>query len=413
MSRVVVIGGALPGIAAALRLSRAGHAVTLVERRDRIGGRLAEPGVWAPVLEFPAPLKDLLRKSGRAFDAELARRGLRLTEAPDAVHVFADGTRLEWPTDRGRQWRLLADRYDRATADRWRDTLDALDDTWQRLRPLGLEDELVAARQVRAAGRLGPRTIEDAAQAIRHPHLAELIRDTAWRAGSHPRRTPGWLASRLSVERTFGRWQLVAAEGRPLPAASIFELLADRLATRGVQLLQATASGIGTDGVRTDAGFLAADAVVSTVDPWTHLALQGRSAPRLAAAGLRPARAPRVTVRTVPDLGDAPAEEISHTPDGPVVTYRRPLPAGAEVVVHDHPAGTPTPGAGVAWAPGGGWLRRPAVRTRAGRLYVASASGRGGNEPWAQLLTAALATYAAHEDLTGADIRPRNRAYRP
>ena len=55
----------------------------------------------------------------------------------------------------------------------------------------------------------------------------------------------------------------------------------------------------------------------------------------------------------------------------------------------------------------------PKDRLRRPRLLVASASSRGGNEPWAQLLTGALATYAAHHLLTGEDIRPTNRGYRP
>ena len=41
---------------------------------------------------------------------------------------------------------------------------------------------------------------------------------------------------------------------------------------------------------------------------------------------------------------------------------------------------------------------------------LAGASSRGGNDPWAQLLSGALATYVTHENLTGADIRPTNKA---
>uniref|UniRef100_UPI00058E8C04 hypothetical protein n=1 Tax=Nigerium massiliense TaxID=1522317 RepID=UPI00058E8C04 len=56
------------------------------------------------------------------------------------------------------------------------------------------------------------------------------------------------------------------------------------------------------------------------------------------------------------------------------------------------------------------WLDLPALRDPDDdRLFTASASSRGGPEPWAQLLSAALATYAAHEALTGEDIRPSNR----
>ena len=56
-------------------------------------------------------------------------------------------------------------------------------------------------------------------------------------------------------------------------------------------------------------------------------------------------------------------------------------------------------------------LGRPPLRSPGAPTHLhASASSPGGAEPWAQLLTGALAAYAAHEILTGADIRPTNRA---
>lgn len=416
MAHIVVVGGSLPGIATSLRLARVGHDVTLLERRKTLGGRFGTPGAWAPILDFPAPLKDLFRKSGRPFDAELARRGLALAEAPDAVHVFADGTRLPWPTDRGRQWHVLAERYGTPTADRWRGLLDDLDATWQRLRPLGLEGELTDRRQLRALrGRPG-RTLEDLARGLDHPHLSEIVRAVAWRTGSEPARTPAWLASRLSVERLFGRWYLADAEGHPLPPSVLFDVLADRLATRRVRVLTSTAAlGISGRSVRVPDGELPADAVASTVSPWRHSRLLDapRLTERLRSARLSPARAPLVSVAH--DGARHPlSEEIRHTPDGPVITFRLPGASGTQTIIHDHAGGAPARSAGVAWRGPGSWLTRPGVRA-SGRegLYVASAASRGGNEPWAQLLTAALVAYAAHGSLTGEDIRPANRDYRP
>lgn len=59
-------------------------------------------------------------------------------------------------------------------------------------------------------------------------------------------------------------------------------------------------------------------------------------------------------------------------------------------------------------------LARPRLRTpgRPGH-YHASASSPAGREPWAQLLTGALAAYAVHEQLTGEDIRPTHRDQPP
>ena len=66
---------------------------------------------------------------------------------------------------------------------------------------------------------------------------------------------------------------------------------------------------------------------------------------------------------------------------------------------------------GPLWRRPSDWLRRPAVRDASG-VFNASTGGRGGDEPWAQLLGGALAAYAVHEVLTGEDIRPTNKARR-
>nr|NLI51398.1 FAD-dependent oxidoreductase [Propionibacterium sp.] len=420
MSRIVVVGGALAGIAAAARLARAGHAVTLLEARDALGGRLAVPGVWSPVLPFPAPLRDLLRKSGRAFDREFGTYGLRMVSAPPVRHVFADGTRFDWPTDRGEQWHLLNARYSSAVATRWRALVDTQDETWQALRGLGLEGELVDRAQLASRRRvLDPRrTVEDVARRLDHPHLADLVRDVARFVGSEPRDTPAWLLSRLAVERTFGRWVLVDDAGTVHPATAILDVLAGRLRTRGVRVLTGTpALRLRTGVVTTAAGEEHADAIISTVNPWTHARLAGGGdlRRRHALARLRPALAPTVS-RTVTDEV-APAalvEEVRHTPDGPIRTIRRALPTGTEVIVHDFTRRTPTAGYGVRWQGPRTLLRLPPVRTPGQpRVFTASAASRGGNEPWAQLLAGALAVYAAHETLTGENIRPANRDYKP
>ena len=83
---VVVIGGSVAGMAAAARLAKLGHQVELFEQTDRLGGRWAArtsaPGAAvddAPAaLGFPAPSRDLFRKSGRPLEAELARPGYAL-----------------------------------------------------------------------------------------------------------------------------------------------------------------------------------------------------------------------------------------------------------------------------------------------------------------------------------------------
>src|SRR5215210_5712935 len=133
---VAVIGGGPAGMAAAARLAKAGHPVELFEREAALGGRwraVDEPGVGLvdrvpSVLAFPAPWRDLFRKSGRPLEAELARSGHALVPAPPTRYRFADGSELVLPTERGAQYTALTAAYGETAARRWRDLLDRLDD---------------------------------------------------------------------------------------------------------------------------------------------------------------------------------------------------------------------------------------------------------------------------------------------
>ncbi len=97
MARVVVVGGGFGGMAAAARLAKLGHEVTLLERSPQLGGSLApisEDGfTWdaAPASTLmPAVVRDLFRKSGRPLEAEL---GVELEPLdPIREHRFEDLT---------------------------------------------------------------------------------------------------------------------------------------------------------------------------------------------------------------------------------------------------------------------------------------------------------------------------------
>jgi UDP-galactopyranose mutase len=249
---VVVIGGGLAGLAAAARLAKAGHQVELYERSEKLGGtwapyRLASSAMAdnAPsIIGFPAPWRDLFRKSGRPLEAELARMGYVLEPAQPVEMIFADGTDLTLPTDRGGQYDTLAEAYGDSVAERWRALLDRLDKVWQTLRGLGLEAELRSARQLNRSVKrnlFGHRmTLADLASSINHDHLGAVIRSIGYRSGSAPEQTPAFAAVELSLQRTFGRWQV-----QPLNPASkldvgrssvLVEALAARLELRKVRI---------------------------------------------------------------------------------------------------------------------------------------------------------------------------------
>lgn len=227
MGAVTVLGDSLAGMAVAARLAKVGHDVTLVRRPG------AAPAGLPEVFTFPAPWRDLLKKSGRAFDAELRLAGLALQPVATRTIDTPDGP-LELPSERGAQWQALSAAYGPDVAARWRDLLDALDDVWQPRRRLGLEFEHDPA-YARAHRRelWADRSVDQVARRFGHPALAAVIRGAA---EGEPRRSPGTDCVWLSVERTFGLWRVVDDQGEPAGTAALVDVLGGRLRTRGVEV---------------------------------------------------------------------------------------------------------------------------------------------------------------------------------
>jgi phytoene dehydrogenase-like protein len=426
---VVVIGGGLAGLAAAARLAKAGHQVELYERSETLGGtwapyRLAS-GITADdapsIIGFPAPWRDLFRKSGRPMEAELARMGYVLQPAQPTTMIFADDSELSWPTDRGSQHHTLANAYGSSVAERWGGLLDRLDEVWQTLRGLGLEAELRSARQLNRIDRrrlFGRRmTLADLASSIHHDHLGAVIRSIGYRSGSVPEQTPAFAAVELSMQRTFGRWQL-----QPLDTSSkldvgrssvLVEALAARLELRKVRVyLGCPVERIHlheghVTAIATSDGDRPASAVVATCDPWQFhdlLSTIPARRTRRQLRGLSPAAAPTITHQEVPAPTAPLLERVVLSDAGvPTVTYHRQLSDNGLQTTHDFTQTLPRPTYGVAWNGFESWLRRPSVTTEIPGLYTASPSSPAGSGPAQVVLSAALAAYGCQKYLrTGA-----------
>lgn len=405
---VVVIGATLGGLAAAVRLARVGHHVVVV---DASPSPSSDPWLSRPVVALPAAWRDLFRKSGRILDAALAGEGYELVPAPPTRHEFADGSTLDLPTDRGEQYAALSRLAGEDAAVAWRDLLDAADETWQLVRRAGLETEADLAEFRTHRFLADARTIEYEAERMPDARIAALVRSVAHRLGSAPADTPYWLLSRPSVERTFGLWS-VTRDGVPQPAETLNDLLHRRGADRGVELRWGvTANAITTDGVATTSGDIDAAAVISAVGYASHSALTGRTPEialprtfgRLRFGTRRIAAEPPESASVPGPAQDAPLEVVRHSVDSSYVTWTLP---DRTVTSTGAPASS-----GLRWH---GPATVGAFHPVAGDTAVYAGTGTiGGAEPWAQLLVGALATYRVHDQLTGDDIHPSNKAYRP
>ncbi len=331
--QVVVIGGGLGGLAAAARLAKLGHAVTLVERDDTLGGAItfetAEGFAWdrgAHSTLLPAVLRDLFRKSGRPLEQELDLEPVEVIRH----HRFDDGSEVRLPG--GSRARQLAafDALGPGSGQAWVDHVATYADVWETLRRHYLEVPLDPAARPREVAAL-----LDSRESL-HTRLRKTFKDDRLRLvaghrfvaeGHDLRNVPAWLGLHAYLEQRLGAWTVAGGFAR------ITEVLAARLGTRGVTVLTGTAAHDlvvregRVAGVMTATGTLDADVVVCAVDP-----------------RLLPTLAPYV-VRTMPAIPPVVAH-LGLTADVPDV--------GHELVLHGDPtivvrAGGQAPDGHTAW----------------------------------------------------------------
>jgi len=342
-----VVGGGFAGIAAAVRIAKLRHRVTLLEQSERLGGQLVpyETGGWSfdngwSELTLPATVRDLFKKSGRPID-----RALDLVALPVARrHVFARDMVLDLPTgSRGAQTEAIDAVLGVGAGDRWTRWLDAFDEVWEVLRRQALEQRLVGrASFTREQWRtLSPRAgLERASRrALRDPALRAMVLDRHRLDGQQPRALPELLGVVDLVERSFGRWRIDGG------TTALLAALERRLEERRVDVRLSTRAHdvIGSDpvsGVVTDDGTVDADVVVWAA-PGSPGGVQESSAlPLVPAArtylGLGP-YAPRLAQQTVvhggtpvritpsaTHVGDGQAWTVEHVgAEDPVLSLRR------------------------------------------------------------------------------------------
>jgi phytoene dehydrogenase-like protein len=333
VARVVVVGGGFGGMAAAARLAKLGHDVTLLERSDHLGGALStveqdgfawDAGPSSTLL--PAVVRDLFRKSGRPLEREVDLQPLDLVRE----HRFEDGTSLRLP---GGSRAAQLDAFDAlgpGLGQQWVDHVASYGDTWELLRKEWYErpfDPDVAPRELTAL--LGSR--ESLHRRLRRAFRDERLRLVAGHRlvmdGHDLRDAPVLAGVDVYLEQRFGAWTV------PGGLAALGTAMADRLALRGVTVLTGTSATdlVVRDGrvaaVQVAAGEVDADQVVVAVDP--------RRLPALAAYVRRTAPAfPPVVCHvglegTGEELPDLPHEVALHGDPLLVVRTGGRAPAGS------------------------------------------------------------------------------------
>ncbi|MBE1492415.1 phytoene desaturase family protein [Plantactinospora soyae] len=288
MSRVVVIGAGVGGLAAAARLAALGHQVTVYERSDVVGGKLGRYRRETPVGTFHFDTGPSLLTLPQIFAELFEATGAKLDEYLDLVpldpvvrHVFppteppgragtagtagtavvldscadpaAFATRIgdRFGDGAAADWRRLWRRAERVWDASWRDILRRPVDSPLALAKLAWRlPDLTAIAPGRTLRGLGRRH-------LREPRLRTMLDRYATYTGADPRRAPAALVAIPYAELAFGAWYPRGGLGT----------LADALLSRCLDLGVVVATGTTVTGIDTAGG-------------WVHgVRLAGASAP--------------------------------------------------------------------------------------------------------------------------------------
>jgi phytoene desaturase len=276
---VAVVGAGLGGLAAAARLAAGGHVVTVLERSDKVGGKLGTYerdghvfDTGPSLVTMPQVYRDLFAATGGSLEdaVDLVRLD------PAVAYRFADGTRLTVPGSRSDIPHALEDALGPAAGTEWTALMERAAAMWRISEEPFLRRPLQGAATLARLARnpadvttiapwqtlrgLGTRQLSD-------PRLRMLLDRYATYSGSDPRRAPAVLATVPYAEQEFGSWYVRGGLHRL--AQAVAERATDRGAVirTGSPVRRVVVEGGRAAGVElADGSQVPADVVVSGVD---------------------------------------------------------------------------------------------------------------------------------------------------
>ena len=215
--KVAVVGSGPAGLAAAAQLNKVGHQVTVFERRDIVGGKLATHehdgyvfDIGPSLVTLPHVFDEVFRAAGTSLDEQIEL--VRLD--PQFAYHWPDGASLivpdgdedtahafdEFTPGAGAQWRAFDERGRRIwdVADR---TFFAgpMSNPWALAKRLRSPFDLTAIDPMRTLQRSAESFFDD-------PRLVQWAGRYATYSGSSPYAAPATLACIPHIEARFGCW---------------------------------------------------------------------------------------------------------------------------------------------------------------------------------------------------------------
>ena len=243
MSKIVVIGAGVGGMAAAARLAKQGHQVTIYEASDRTGGKCRTEwiGDYAfdtgpSLLTLPAIYKDFFIKTGPRLEKVLSVSAVD----PSFTYNFADGMRVDFVNlDLPKTCAAIDDALGVDAGNAWHSLMQRAEAMWDISRIPFIQSELTSIwsllkrrdlimgiRQIAPFKSLRKVTREY----TKDKHIQMIIDRYATYTGSDPRKAPAALLTIAFVESSFGAWNLAGGIGQLSVA------LQDRCALLGVDI---------------------------------------------------------------------------------------------------------------------------------------------------------------------------------